>query len=456
VADEVLVAYLHPNAVSHSFSDSLMRLVAWDLAHRQRVIATGGPLMFRCGPGGLVEARNDVVKHFLDETTHDWLWVVDSDMGFAPDTVDRLLDAADPVARPVMGGLCFALRETAPDGLGGWRTHPVPTLYDWARKPDGEHGFASRRDYRVNTVTQVAGTGSACLLIHRNAVTAVRERDGDTWYDRVSYASGTRVSEDLSFCYRLGLAGVPVWVHTGVRTTHHKEIWLAETDYWRAYPVPPATDEVAVLVPAMRPANAARFMTTLRASTGLATAYAVVHEDDADTARAWKEAGAQVLTGPAESFAQKCNAGCRETAQPWVFLAGDDVAFHPGWLDHAQHTARTQGAAVVGTNDLGNPRVTSGSHATHLLIARSYLDEQGGSWDGPGIACHEGYRHWYVDNEIVSVAQQRGVWAMALGSVVEHLHPSWGKAATDDVYKLGQSHAEADRKTFEKRCRIYL
>jgi hypothetical protein len=455
VADGVLVAYLHPNTVSHSFSDSLMRLVAWDVGHSQRVVSTGGPLMFRCGPGGLVEARNDVVRHFLDETPFDWLWVVDSDMGFAPDTVDRLLEAADPEARPVVGGLCFALQETTPDGMQGWVTSPVPTLYDWAKKPDGEFGFASRREYRVNALTQVAGTGSACLLMHRSALVRVRERDG-TWYDRVSYSSGLKVSEDLSFCYRLNAVGVPVFVHTGVRTTHHKQVWVGESTYWAARRVAPAVDEVAVVVPTMRAGNAARFMGSLRASTGMAHAYAVVHEDDTETAVAWKEAGASVLTGPAFTFAEKCNAGYRETREPWLFLVGDDVEFRPAWLDHAEHVAYTQQAAVVGTNDLGNPRVTKGEHATHMLVSRRYVDEFGASWDGPGVLCHEGYRHWFVDDELVTVAKQRGVWAAALGSVVEHMHPLFGKGDMDGVYELGQSHSDADRATFESRCRAYL
>jgi hypothetical protein len=111
---------------------------------------------------------------------------------------------------------------------------------------------------------------------------------------------------------------------------------------------------------------------------------------------------------------------------------------------------------VVGTNDLGNPRVTSGEHATHLLIRRSYVDEHGASWDGPKTVCHEGYRHWYVDDEIVTAAKQRGTWAMALGSVVEHLHPMWGKGEPDEVYLAGQASAKADAELFQARCRQNL
>jgi len=97
----------------------------------------------------------------------------------------------------------------------------------------------------------------------------------------------------------------------------------------------------------------------------------------------------------------------------------------------------------------------AGDHATHMLIRRSYIEEQGASWDGPGIVCHEGYRHWYVDDEIVTAAKLRGEWAMALGSFVEHLHPIWEKGEQDATYELGQSFAKDDAKLWKQRFRQF-
>ncbi len=91
-------------------------------------------------------------------------------------------------------------------------------------------------------------------------------------------------------------------------------------------------------------------------------------------------------------------------------------------------------ADVVGTNDLLNPRVMRGEHATHMLIRRSYIDEIGSSWDGPGIVAHEGYHHWYVDDEIVMAAKLRGRFQAAVGSHVQHFHPMGGKVPDDEVY----------------------
>ncbi len=468
----VTVAYVHQHEVAYSWHHSMVEMIGWDMANRGRIMA-GGYIAMRCGTNGLTEARNKAVQDFLDEDESDWFFWIDTDMGFAPDTVDRLLDAADPVERPVVGGLCFTQNEQAEDGLGGWRTRAIPTLFDWLHLAEGgqdKMGFAVRWDYPPDTLIRVGGTGAACILIHRSVFEKIRSEHGPVWYDRVpNTTTGQLIGEDLSFCLRAGALQIPIHVHTGVKTTHLKSLWLADEDYRQqrepaAAPsavVPPAVEDVAVIVPVMRrPDNAAPFMRALRASTGLARVYAVADNDDQETITAWRNAGAAVITPrqdlPNEqieelrTFASKINAGYESTREPWLFVTGDDVRFQPGWLDHAQAVARDR-YHVIGTNDLSNPRVMAGDHATHLLIRRSYVDEVGASWDGPKVVAHEGYRHWYVDDEIVTAAKQRGVWKMAITSRVEHLHPLFGKASSDEVYELGQSFAEQDKALFEQR-----
>ena len=72
---------------------------------------------------GLVDSRNTVVAAFLDGTDDDWFWWLDDDMGFAPDTLDRLRLAADPVERPIVGALCFYQYISRPARSGPAR-HP--------------------------------------------------------------------------------------------------------------------------------------------------------------------------------------------------------------------------------------------------------------------------------------------------------------------------------------------
>jgi hypothetical protein len=218
--------------------------------------------------------------------------------------------------------------------------------------------------------------------------------------------------------------------------------------------------ETAIIVPVLRrPQNAAPFMASLRASLGPtephARVYAIGQDDDPDTMAAWMAAGASVLPAPGTTFAVKVNHGYRSTGEPWMFLVGDDVRFQSRWLANAQLVASDR-YHVVGINDLGDPRVLTGEHAAHLLVRRSYVDERGASWDGPKTVAHEGYRHWWVDDEIVTVAKRRGVWVVARSAVVEHLHPLYGKAEMDEIYELGQQSADVDRALFERRTAEHL
>jgi len=70
--------------------------------------------------------------------------------------------------------------------------------------------------------------------------------------------------------------------------------------------------------------------------------------------------------------------------------------------------------------------------------------------------CHEGYHHWFVDDEIVTVAKTRQTFQMALGAEVEHIHPMGGKAPNDEVYDLGAAKSELDEKHFKARFNKYV
>ncbi len=233
----VQIAYLHNGTVSHSFHQSFTALVAHDSANDARIVSTEGPFSILTGTVDVPGNRNFGTAKFLDETDHEWMMWIDTDMGFLPDSIDRLIDAADPQKRPIIGGLCFSVRAVAYDGYGGARTGIRPTIFMPAVNDEGVHGFQNWSHYTPGEILQVAGTGAAFLLIHRSALEKMRDKFGDEWWTMSRYENGQHLSEDLSFCARAGQLYLPVCVHTGVKTTHHKQIWVGELDY--AMPDPP-------------------------------------------------------------------------------------------------------------------------------------------------------------------------------------------------------------------------
>lgn len=452
---DVLVGYLHPHEVSTSFHKSLMGLVGWDMAHDRRL---NGWASIKCASGGIPEGRNELAKALL-KSDCEWLFMVDADMGFEPMALDQLLSLADPVNRPIVGGLCFAQREAFDDGSNGFRCVPRPTIFDWVQHDDGHWRFTGRSHFPVNSLVECAATGGAFIVIHRSVFERIAESEGDCWFDRVRGTDGSLIGEDISFFVRCQALDIPLFIHTGIRTTHLKNLWLGESDFWQSFYAPPATELVDVIVPVLhRPQNVKPFMESLRASTGLARAWFVCEEGDDVQADEVRSYGGNVLFHSG-SFAKKANFAFDQLSAlseaQWVFLAGDDVKFRPGWLDHCFEVARRYKAKVVGTNDLANPRVMRGEHATHMLVERAYVMGKGASWDGPGVLCHEGYHHWFVDDELVTVAKQHGVFQVALGSEVEHVHPMVGKAPNDAVYDLGADKAQEDEKLFKARFRKF-
>jgi len=485
------------------------------LLHNSGLMNNNGALVAVWGRSmELSHARNTAAAAFLASDS-DWLLWWDTDIGVEPDALEKLLAVADPVTAPIVGGLCFIEGDYSHDFRGGLRASLAPTLYDWAWiEPSsgmpGAYKMITRQEWPPDTATRVGATGCGLLLTHRSVyekISAWLAEQGapqHIWFERIPGPDGEMCGEDISFCLRAHQVDLPVLVHTGVTTTHQKTAWYGVDDYkvkpftpppmsilplspdqWpklqinanaardaaqnspiATKQVPEATEEVAIIVPVARRNNAATFLESLADSLTPAQrdrvwVYVMGDADDQDTLTAWMDTSVPHFDGviidgyrylrSMGSFAEKVNRGFSVSDEEWIFIVGDDVLFHPGWLDQALEVARTTGKSVVGTNDLGNPAVMAGDHATHLFIQRRYVEAVGASWDGPGVVCHEGYRHWYVDNEIVEAAKRRQEWAPCLGSHVEHQHPYYGKAKTDEVYAIGEAAAANDAALWKHR-----
>lgn len=230
--DKVVLAYLHPGLVRGEFMESVVDLLIYDTALHRRITNGGGRLAVQAG-ANLAGPRNGLVEKFLEYGEADWMWMVDSDMTFAPDTLERLLEFADPDEAPFVGGLCFGYDEKGEIqptlyGLVGEESHPqVIRYHEWP--PD--------------SMWQVAATGAACLLMHKNALKSMRDfihpsrngklgfSDAYPWFQELDH-DGSPVGEDIAFCWRAGVLGIPIYVNTAVQLGHMKDRVLTMDSYF--------------------------------------------------------------------------------------------------------------------------------------------------------------------------------------------------------------------------------
>lgn len=160
--------------------------------------------------------------------------------------------------------------------------------------------------------------------------------------------------------------------------------------------------------------------------------------------------------GPAD-FARKHALAFSLSHGDWYFAGADDLQFMAGW-DIKALKAAEGGAKVIGTNDLANPTVMRGDHATHILFNSEYVREVGATWhDGPGAVYSTAYDHQRVDDEAVACAKMRGVWAFAKDSHVKHHHPVFSKnVPMDAVYSKALAKGLEDGRVFMHRRTLAL
>ena len=145
------------------------------------------------------ENRNQIANHAI-ELGAEWIWYVDDDHCFHPDTLERLL----------------AHRVDIVSGIYVKRVSPfLPVLYDKADE-SGElikHTFTSQ-DVGLKPVLAV---GAGCLLVN----TRVHKALG-TPYWRFSYNSqGGLNGEDIDFCQRARAHGFTIWCDMDAPIGHY-------------------------------------------------------------------------------------------------------------------------------------------------------------------------------------------------------------------------------------------
>jgi len=212
MADHAVIGYVHGGTVRAEFCASLISLVMEGATPLDAV------LTLESGPN-ISTARNKIVRDFLDRQSAPWLLMCDTDMVLQPDALDRLIAAADPAERPVLGALCFSLDAG----------EQVCTMYELTEPAPGRVAFARYTQWPEDSVMRVSATGAACLLLHRDALEAVEKHAGDVaapWFRETGAGPMALMGEDMTFCLRCAAAGIPVHVHTGVRAGHMKTTML--------------------------------------------------------------------------------------------------------------------------------------------------------------------------------------------------------------------------------------
>lgn len=460
---KVVLAYLHPGDVATSFHHSVLGMVAYDSGQHARFVSTDGRLGItaqQCGAGRLSTGRNQACAQFLDLWDAEWLFMVDADMGFDPDAADALIAAADPVERPVMGGLCFGVKRAGEGVAHAMRTHIFPTLYRLSTDKDGRRTFDPAYEWPRGRVCEVSGTGAAFLMIHRTVVEKIRAAYGDEWFSEVT-ENGVPFGEDLSFCLKLIDQDIPLHVHTGVGTSHKKDMWVDVSvfDQVRRSPSP----AVSVVIPVKDELEMTRSLVAQLFEQGGYDDLLIFDNGSKDPEMlAWLEEQdvADVFDAAGASIHEMWNAGIAEAqtrhkGRADVVFLNNDIKLGDSFVVRLIGGLRSDGSllAVSGNYDGRRSQTVVPVHG----ISAGLTDGSGGL-AGFAFAVRSEFlaeyrfptemKFWYGDNDLCLSIEAAGGWyGVVPDALVEHLNGGSQTARPDNWDEI----IEADRKAFEAK-----
>lgn len=145
----------------------------------------------------LEKARNEIHKTFVRESSLPYLMMLDSDIMFPPDLLDRLMAHKLPI-------------------VGGWYRdknaedhHPV--VYDYVNDDEGVSVFRYRKEAGTG-LEKVDAMGAGCWLMTRETAEAL----GEEPYGKNIAGGG----EDMKLCRRLMELGIPLHVDWSINCAH--------------------------------------------------------------------------------------------------------------------------------------------------------------------------------------------------------------------------------------------
>ena len=434
-AQKVVAAYPHPSQVAARFHKSWDALRQHDFGHLRRIAEGGGHLPNSSG-ANVTNARNEIVAMFLDQHDADWLWFVDTDMVFEPDILDRLVEAAHPTERPIMGALCFSLQD-------GFRA--CPTLY--TIRDDGKAGRIY--NYPPDRVMRVL-TGSGCLLVHRSALVKIRDRGFDPAYPwfQETRTGDLPIGEDITFCIRAESLGIPVHVDTSIKCGHEKsyvvdeDVYLAQKQAGMGETPSVTLPTFAVVASKDRRAMLTRLVGQL-APQCLLSVYDNGYQppfEGAQEAHGWQ-------------LHRMWNDGLDRAAQnaegPYnVLIVNDDVEVAP---DTVALLAGALRAAADNVLAFPSDRVPPGTWAE----VEAGADLAGQTMTGwcfmlrgeLGYQFDEQFEWWYGDSDLERTVRAAGGKVVAVGAHAKHLDPMRSTLSNPD--RLEQ--ARGDEKRFAEK-----
>jgi hypothetical protein len=166
----------------------------------------------RSGPGNVRVIWNRVVRDFLDQSDAEYLWSVHDDVVIHVDTLERLLSWDKPLISALVFHKSSPVLPHIWKPLDGGYSQRIQETKRWFLDHPGDIKFGSHvmHPRPEDALTDTGFTSTACTLIHRSVLEALREPMHEEWFVLDDEVAGG--GEDRNFFEHALKAGYPNYV----------------------------------------------------------------------------------------------------------------------------------------------------------------------------------------------------------------------------------------------------
>ena len=155
--------------------------------------------------GSLVyDSRNQLAQYAIQQEADYIMWF-DSDMVFAPDTLERMMKTLDEHKEiDILSGLYF--RRSTPF---------TPVAFDKLELTEDMRCEWEDMTEVPTELTEIAGCGFGCVLMRTDCLLDIAGKYGGTWFSPFG-----NVGEDCSFCIRARREGYRIFIDPSIKLGH--------------------------------------------------------------------------------------------------------------------------------------------------------------------------------------------------------------------------------------------
>lgn len=215
MSDDLTIAWCDNGNVDGRFMQGVTDVIIHGEA---KVVTT-----LRSNGNQIARQRELLIQHWYDDNKTNWILWVDSDVVISPEKFKLLWDNKDPDKCPIITGVYF-VSDTPEESL----MTPWPALFNWTAD---KATVARVHPMPKNQIIKVGAAGMGFVLMHRNAITKIKEALGNVLFFTEVNGHKAFTGEDIYFYSLCDRAEVPVYAHTGATVPHMKRFSFDESYY---------------------------------------------------------------------------------------------------------------------------------------------------------------------------------------------------------------------------------